>query len=316
MGDRESRDGTASELLATLMGDYWFHSRGYIPSAALVRLLGELGVGADATRAALSRLARKGWLEGERRGRRTAYRLAPAIADAAIEQGRHLMRFGAEPVTWDGVWTCVAFSVPEGDAHLRPLLRRRLRALKLGALFDGLWITPHAPLDALDRCLAELGIADAAVLRATEVPRPAGVALVAAWDLPALRRRYDELLALVDDVAGRLDHGTVAPAEALVARTGLMRRWRSLAMSDPRLPDVLLPPDWPRRAVRDGFVAAYDALGPLAEQRVRELAGDGTDGPDDDPRHHRVGDLVAATSAPEPPDGPPPPGPLGATADG
>ena len=34
---------------ATVLGDYWFHSRGFIPSAALVRLLEELGVEADAT---------------------------------------------------------------------------------------------------------------------------------------------------------------------------------------------------------------------------------------------------------------------------
>jgi phenylacetic acid degradation operon negative regulatory protein len=291
---------SASDLLPTLLGDYWFHSRGYIPSAGLVRLLGEFGVGADATRAALSRLTRDGRLEGVRRGRRTAYRLAPALAGAAATQGRRLMRFGAEPIGWDGRWTCVAFSVPEADAHLRRTLRKRLRSLGLGALFDGLWITPHAPLDALDRCLADLGIAGTVVLRATEVPRPAGVALVEAWDLPALRARYDELIGLVEGVADRVAGGCVAPSDALVTRTELMRRWRGLAMSDPRLPDVLLPRDWPCRRARTGFVEAYDALGPLAEQRVRELVGDGLGIPDapggppgdDGPRHHRVADIA------------------------
>jgi phenylacetic acid degradation operon negative regulatory protein len=297
MSEREARDAprgaTASELLPTLLGDYWFHSRGYIPSAGLVRLLGEFGVGADATRAALSRLTRTGRLEGLRHGRRTAYRLAPALADAAIVQGRRLMRFGAEPVAWDGRWTCVAFSVPESQSHRRPLLRKRLRALGLGALFDGLWITPHAPLDALDRCLAELGIADTAVLRATEVPRPAGVSLVDAWDLDGLRSRYDELVALAAGATERLAGGAVTPSDALVSRTELMRRWRSLAMSDPRLPGVLLPRDWPSRSARTGFVEAYDALGPPAELRVRELVGDGDgDQPTDAPRHHRVADIA------------------------
>jgi phenylacetic acid degradation operon negative regulatory protein len=294
-----ARTATASELLPTLMGDYWFRSRAHIPSAALVRLLAEFGVRADATRAALSRLSRRGRLEGVRDGRRTAYRLAPALVDVAVVQGRRLMRFGADPIEWDGVWTCVAFSVPESDGHRRPQLRKRLRALGLGALFDGLWITPHAPLDALDRHLAELGITEATVLRATEVPRPAGVAMVDAWDLRTLRRRYDEVVRLADRIVARLDDGRIAASEALVARTELMGRWRALALSDPRLPDELLPDDWPCRPARARFEAAYDGLGPLAETRVRELVAlvtpdldAGDDGRDDGPRHHRVRDIA------------------------
>ncbi|HEY8525691.1 MAG TPA: PaaX family transcriptional regulator C-terminal domain-containing protein [Acidimicrobiales bacterium] len=310
MSDREPRTAPASELLPTLLGDYWFHSRAYIPSAALVRLLGEFGVGADAARAALSRQARKGRLEVVRRGRHTAYRLARQLLDAAAEQGRRLMRFGAEPVAWDGRWTCVAFSVPESDGHLRPVLRKRLRALGLGTLFDGLWITPHAPLEALDRCLTDLGIADAVVLRATHVPRPTGVSLVDAWDLPALRRRYDELIALVGGIQERLDGRAIPAAEALVARTELMRRWRALALTDPQLPDELLPADWPRNTARARFVEAYDALGPLAELRVRELvaaAGGGADGLDgaDGPRHHRVDEIAGAPGAGAPDGGAP-----------
>jgi phenylacetic acid degradation operon negative regulatory protein len=287
------RPAGAAELLPTLLGDYWFASDGHIPSAALVRLLAEFGVGADAARAALSRLSRDGRLEGSRHGRRTAYRLAPSLAEAAASQGRRLMRHGAGPVGWDGRWTCVAFSVPEADAHLRPRLRRRLRALGLGALFDGLWITPHAPLDALDRCLADLGV-NAAVLRAREVPRPAGTRLVDAWDLTSLGAGYRALATLARGVSARLDAGTTTPAEALAARTELMRRWRALAMADPRLPDDLLPAGWPVRAARDAFVAAYDALGPPAERRVRDLLAEaaGDVAPDALPHHHRVADIA------------------------
>jgi phenylacetic acid degradation operon negative regulatory protein len=186
----------------------------------------------------------------------------------------------------------VAFSVPESDGHLRPLLRRRLRALGFGALFDGLWISPHAPLGALGACLKELGIGGAAILRATEVPVPDGASLVDAWDLPGLRARYTELLAVLDGVAGRLEQGPPDPTEALIVRTDLMRRWRSLAMVDPRLPDELLPVTWPRRVARARFVEAYDALGPPAEARVRELVGAGDDPGEDGPRHHRVEEIA------------------------
>ena len=72
-----------------------------------------------------------------------------------------------------------------------------------------------------------------------------------------------------------------------------MRAWRALAMADPLLPDALLPAGWPRRAVREGFIATYDALGPLAEERVRALAGEA--GADAVPRHHRVADVAGAS---------------------
>ena len=280
----------ASELLPTLLGDYWFHSRAHIPSSTLVALLGEFGVGVDAARATLSRLARAGRLEGRRDGRRTSYRLAPPLAGAAAALGQRLMAYGAEPVAWDGRWTCVAFSLPDAEANRRRRLRTRLRALGLGPRFDGLWITPHAPLEALDRCLADLGVDDAVVLRADEVPRPAGGALVDAWDLPALRARLDDVAAAAEAVASQLGDGSVGPPDALRRRTDLMGRWRHVAASDPRLPDELLPDGWPLRRARARFVAAYDALGPLAEARVRELAG-GDDGPDG-PRHHRVADIT------------------------
>ena len=47
-------------LLITLLGDYWFLRSEHIPSAALVELLGEFGISAVGSRAALSRLARRG----------------------------------------------------------------------------------------------------------------------------------------------------------------------------------------------------------------------------------------------------------------
>jgi phenylacetic acid degradation operon negative regulatory protein len=139
---------------------------------------------------------------------------------------------------------------------------------------------------------ADLGVTEATVLRAAEVPRRAGVAPIDAWDLDALRSRYDDLVDAAGDVVDRAGAGAVGPSEALVARTELMHRWRSLALTDPALPDQLLPDDWPRRPARARFVAAYDALGPAAESRVRELVGD--DGADREggPRYHRVGDIA------------------------
>ena len=282
-----------SQLLTTLLGDYWFDTTDHIPSAALAAVLAEFGVGAEATRAALSRSSRRGRLEGVRSGRTTAYRLVPALRDRALAASRELLGFGATSApagTWDGTWTCVAFSIPESDRPRRLALRKRLQALGFGALFDGLWISPGHPADPLRAALVELGVTGAAVLRATEVPVDDGVDLLSAWDLAGVRARYDRYLALLDDVDPGIESGDVGSAQSLVTRTELLSGWRNLVTGDPRLPDELLPGDWPRSEARRRFVAAYDALGPLAEARVRQLVAPFEATPP--PRHHRVADIL------------------------
>lgn len=279
-----------STLLTTILGDYWFLTPDHIPSAALTAVLGEFGVAPAAARAALSRSTRRGRLEGTKVGRNTAYRLSPALREIAAERGRELMAFGSRPVAWDGTWTCVAFSVPEADRARRLALRNELRSLGFGALFDGTWIRPGMPVPELDAGLHRLRIVGVAVLRVTEVARTGGIDLLSAWDLDRLRRRYEDFTAEVDAHLARIEAGAVGSAEALAVRTTVLARWRELVLSDPGLPDELLPAGWPLVDARRRFVAAYDALGPLAEARVAQLVGLVPGTPP--PHHHRVADLL------------------------
>ncbi|HET6952655.1 MAG TPA: PaaX family transcriptional regulator C-terminal domain-containing protein [Acidimicrobiales bacterium] len=288
----EERSRSAATLLMTLLGDYWWANDRYIPSGALVALLAEFDVQGAAGRAALSRLTRNGYLEGVKEGRNTSYRLAPPVEALGRETARDLLSVGAGPVDWDGQWTCVAFSVPETDRQRRRALRRRLRALRLGPLFDGFWITPAAPLDEITQALDDLGIADAAVLRVTPVARTRGIDLPSAWDLDGLRAGYEGMLARLAAIEPRMAGGDVGAAEALVMRTGLARRWIGLVARDPRLPDATLPDGWPLREARARFVAVYDALGPLAELRVRQIVGAHGEEAARIPRAHRVADLL------------------------
>jgi phenylacetic acid degradation operon negative regulatory protein len=294
VGESPLQDESAPQLLVWMFLGYWFENVEFIPSAALVALLGSLGVGEAAARAALSRLARRGSLEGTKLGRNTAYRLAAGTVDAARAQGRSMLKFGASPSPWDRRWTCVVFSIPESDRRRRPALRQRLRELRLGPLFDGLWITPRAPLAAIDRSLTELGVTDAAVFRVSEVPRPAGVDLLSAWDLRSLRVAYDDLIDSLEPVVGRVREGKMPDGDALVARVEACARWRSLAAADPDLPEELLPDDWPQRRARELFVEAYDTLGPGAERRVRELVTSVRGASSPVPHHRRVEDCLGA----------------------
>ena len=93
------------------------------PSAAIVALVGELGVSSGGARTAISRLSRRGVLESRRHGRHSAYRLTPGAAEDLSAGGAWIARFGTDISPWDGCWTLVAFSLPQEENLQRRALR-------------------------------------------------------------------------------------------------------------------------------------------------------------------------------------------------
>src|SRR5262249_57620642 len=100
-------------VVRTLLGDDgWEHTES-LPAAALVALLAEFGVSDSAARAALSRLTRNRLLVTSKVGRRTFVRLSERAAQILDEGARHIFSFGRDTQPSDGMWTLVAFSIPE-----------------------------------------------------------------------------------------------------------------------------------------------------------------------------------------------------------
>jgi phenylacetic acid degradation operon negative regulatory protein len=273
-------------LLLTLLGDYWWQRTESLPSAAIVGLLAEFGVSDSAARAALSRLTRNGLLVTSRSGRRTFVRLSQRAADVLDDGGRRIFSFGATPAPWDGMWSLVAFSIPEEHRSARDELRKELRWLGFAPLYDGLWVCPRDHADAVMARLKDLGIGTATAFRATALPAVtagpadaadgAGAGVSAdiparAWDLAGLRDRYQEFTEFAGLLRDQTVAGEISTADALIARTRVMNEWRAFPAMDPDLPDELLPPAWPRAAARDLFITCYDLLGPLAARRVRQI---------------------------------------------
>jgi phenylacetic acid degradation operon negative regulatory protein len=279
-------------LLLTLLGDYWWQRTESLPSAAIVGLLAEFGVSDSAARAALSRLTRNGLLVTSRSGRRTFVRLSQRAADVLDDGGRRIFSFGEAPAPWDGMWSLVAFSIPEDRRSERDELRKALRWLGFAPLYDGLWVCPRDHADSVMARLKDLGITTATAFRATALPAvtadtadtadTTGAAgstgtLVSAdiparaWDLAGLRDRYQEFTEFAGLLRDQTVAGEISTADALVARTRVMNEWRAFPAMDPDLPDELLPPAWPRAAARDLFITCYDLLGPLAARRVRQI---------------------------------------------
>jgi phenylacetic acid degradation operon negative regulatory protein len=259
-------------LLLTLLGDYWWQHTESLPSAALVALLAEFGVSDSAARAALSRLTRNRLLVTSRNGRRTFVRLSERAAQILDEGARHIFSFGRATQPWDGMWSLVAFSIPEHNRAARDVLRKQLRWLGFASLYDGLWLAPRDKVAEVVGLLDELGISKATAFRATTVPGTGPDGLPQrAWDLEELHARYGIFIAYAEQLRERALAGRISPVEALVARTRIMDEWRAFPGLDPDLPSELLPDAWPRAAARDLFIATYDLVGPLAAHRVRQI---------------------------------------------
>ena len=166
--------GAAAErpprLLLTLLGDYWWQRTEPLPSAAIVALLGEFGVSDSAARAALSRLTRNGLLVTSKAGRRTFSRLSARAAAILDDGARRIFSFGAVNHPWDGMWSLVAFSIPEDNRAARDALRKQLRWLGFAPLYDGLWLSPRDHAAEVIGYLKDLDITTATAFRATSVP--------------------------------------------------------------------------------------------------------------------------------------------------
>jgi phenylacetic acid degradation operon negative regulatory protein len=235
---------TPRALIVSLFGLYARELGGWLSVATVVRLMADLGVDEQATRSAVFRLKRRGWLDAEKDGRTAGYR-ASAEALAILAEGDDRI-FGRRRATADEGWLLVAFSVPESERDQRHRLRTTLTRLGLGTVGPGTWVAPghldEAVLDALDRGGLR-GFTD--VFRATHLsPDPPRDTIAAWWDLDALEATYADYLRRFSAVAERWAEGPVSDARAFADYVPAVTAWRRLPYLDPGLPLEALPEDW------------------------------------------------------------------------
>jgi phenylacetic acid degradation operon negative regulatory protein len=282
-------------LTVTLLADYTLRTRAWLPSAAIVALLAESGVGPAGARAAISRLARRGVLEGSRHGRHSSYRLTRAAALNLSVGGRWVVSSAARSDAWDELWTLIAFSLPQEEGTQRRALRGQLRWLGYAPLYDGLWISPHDLTKPASARLAQLSLGALTVFRARHVDIDAFTRRdpISAWDIKAIADQYESFIRQWRPLLHRIRSGHIGGAKAVRARTEVMDTYRRFPVLDPHLPIGLLPPGWLREPARDVFAAVYDGLAVPAQEYVKAIAARFADGAPSDIESHTTADLRA-----------------------
>ncbi|MEV3967755.1 PaaX family transcriptional regulator C-terminal domain-containing protein [Streptomyces sp. NPDC050698] len=254
-------------LMLTFLGDQVLGRDVCVYSGSVIDVFGRAGVGEQATRSTLARMAGRGLLRRQREGRRVYFGLT-GRSEAVLRDGeRRIWETGAVNRRWDGSWTLLGFSLPESWQRQRHDLRSRLTWSGFGPLFNGLWIAPGAV--EVSALVAELGLsAHVKVFRAhADAGMDIGRMIEETWELSDLAGSYAGFVQRWHPWEDELPD----PGDALVLRLRLQTEWLQIVRRDPRLPVEHLPGDWPAEQAEKTFRVVHERLSPLAREASERL---------------------------------------------
>lgn len=253
--------GTRSNILLSLEKQIL-----YLTSQAVVIQVGELldiyrdrGYSSQYVRNQLFLLKKAGYIETLERG---SYRIT-GTGDAFVRTfNQKPLLFGTE---WDGGWTLVTFTFPEGERGTRDRFRSHLQLLGFGRVHDSVYVCPwdHGP--NLRGYLDERGLDPWVVIatgcRIPALSRPERIAAI--WSLEEIAAAYRAKKQWFDhEFMASAPAGSTADERQLFIRfLELGEAISALGLIDPMLPPALLPADWPCTAWFQAFFEELNAIG-------------------------------------------------------
>ena len=238
-------------FIITVFGDAIVPRGGMVGMAALQGITDRMRISPGALRAALSRLAKDGWVERERHGRKSYYRLTPESAALFADAARRFYAFG--PPAWNGGWSvAIAAEEPAVDRDERIVQLAKQGFVRLS---NGLFVRPKTGgAETSAGSLTDMFVLDA---RATAMP---DWVLQACSD-PEIDVAYSVLAATIAPLEDALaDGGSLSPLDAMVARILLIHEWRRVLLRDLNPPAALRPADWSLEAARPLVGSLYRRL--------------------------------------------------------
>jgi phenylacetic acid degradation operon negative regulatory protein len=246
-----SRTGS---IVITVFGDAIVPRGGSVWLGTLLEFFKTLEIDSGVVRTAMSRLAGDGWLERDKVGRNSFYRLAEKgrqTFDAAVS---HV--YNPQAVDWTGRFELLL--IPEGAD--REASRAALKDAGFGSPLPGVWVAPSGvpvPPEAKAAIRLEVSAEDDSGRRL----------LRESWPLQRTADAYLKFIKTFEPLRGWIDRREpLSESEAFTARILLIHHYRRVVLRDPLLPTALLPADWPGRAARHQCGEIYRGLLTPSEQ--------------------------------------------------
>jgi phenylacetic acid degradation operon negative regulatory protein len=268
-------DQKPKDLVFTLFGEYLLTRSESVWVGSLISLLTPFGLTDGGLRTALSRMAKKGWLSGERIGKNAFYALTPMGRDL-LEEGQRRIYHPSWSSEWDGSWFLLAYSIPQDARRARDRLRDRLAWLGFGSIGNGLWISPHDVATEIRDLSARLDLGEHLVcFRAETVEEDDATLVQRGWDLNALDEAYRRFIGDWSEVGDELRRtetdGPLDGKRSYAQRFNLIHEFRRFTLDDPFLPRGLLPTDWAGDPASRLFLDVHDRLAGPADAYVEAV---------------------------------------------
>jgi phenylacetic acid degradation operon negative regulatory protein len=246
-----SRTGS---IVITMFGDAIVPRGGAVWLGTLLAFFETIDIESGVVRTAMSRLAADGWLERNKVGRNSFYRLVKKGQQTFDAATRHI--YDSQSSDWTGRFELLLI----GSAGDRDASRDALKNAGFGSPLPGVWIAPSGvpiPEEAATAIRLEVSAEDDSGRRL----------LSESWPLDRTSDAYQKFIKTFEPLRGWIARReSFSDADALTARILLIHHYRRVVLRDPLLPGALLPVDWPGRAARKLCGEIYRGLLPASER--------------------------------------------------
>ncbi|MHA6669994.1 PaaX family transcriptional regulator [Homoserinimonas sp. A447] len=276
----ETSNGPRSQqLLLTIFGLYAREAGDALPVAAIVRMLGELGIDQTGVRSSVSRLKSRGVLESRQQDGVARYAISAQSLQIFADGDARI--YHPTRARLDDPWLLAIFSVPESERARRHILRTELVRLGFGSVTSGVWIAPGRVREQAEHSLHRLGLRGYVTFFSSTYTEPGELRQKVAewWDLDSLGKLYADFIAQHDDMLSEwsrdLEAMTVVTddrrREAFAQYIPMFTRWRHFPFLDPGIPLELLPDCWNGQVAEQLFARLHALIGPLAHDHATAL---------------------------------------------
>ncbi|CAI0916620.1 phenylacetic acid degradation operon negative regulatory protein PaaX [Serratia grimesii] len=272
--DAQPISGTS--LIISLYGDALSHRGGEVWLGSLSALLKALGFGDRFVRTSVFRLQKEGWLDVEKIGRRSFYR----VTEQGMRQFRHAESkiYLSEPPAWDGKWDLLLLEGAEKNDRAR--LKKELGWLGFGQIANNLMAAPTHVQTDVTALLGELNASEQVIYFRADYPynrseHTLQQLVASCWALADVAADYHEFIVSFRPLMALLretDDALLTPQRCFQIKLLLIHFFRRVVLKDPLLPDALLPTQWEGQIARNLCINIYQRVDRAATEYVSALA--------------------------------------------